>query len=82
MRFYRSDEPELWEEPEPVFRDDRIRELVDKLPKDVRRMIEAVYFAGMSPTQAARSLGVSFDKGQRLTRRGLEALRAGLQSES
>lgn len=81
MRIYRSNEPELWPEPEPVFRDDRLRELVDRLPPDSRWMVERVFFGGATVTEAAREAAVSFDMGQRALKRGLEALRGELSSE-
>ena len=81
MRWYRSNEPDLWAEPEPPFRDDRLRELVDGLPLDSRWMIERVYFGGASVTVAAKEITMSFDQGQRALKRGLGALRGELSKE-
>lgn len=81
MKWYRSNEPELWAEPEPVFRDDRLREMVDDLSPDSRWMIERVFFGGASVTEASREVAMSFDQGQRALNRGLEVLRENLQEE-
>ena len=56
MRIYRRDDFELDPEPEPPFRDNRLRELVDKLPKDQRHMVSRVFFGGATVTQAVSEL--------------------------
>lgn len=81
MRWYRSAEPELWANPEPVFRDDLVRELVDGLPSDSRWMIERVFFGGASVTEASSEIEMSFDQGQRALKRGLGVLREKLPKE-
>lgn len=56
MRIYRRDDFELDEEPLPPPRDERLRELVDKLPRDQRHMVSRVFFGGATVTEAVAEL--------------------------
>jgi RNA polymerase sigma factor (sigma-70 family) len=52
------------------------------LPRRQREAIALVYLAGLSPNQAAASMGVSASSVSQHTRRGLERLRSGLDDET
>lgn len=59
IRMYRSDKLDELATPEPEFRDDRLRELVDRLPKRHRRVIEGMFFGSLTINEVALDLGVS-----------------------
>ena len=83
MRFYRFDpQTRLYEEPEPEFRDDRLRELVDELPEKQQHMVSRVFFGQEHLKTAAEEIGVSPPTGRQILEDGLEALRHALQEEN
>ena len=81
MRFYRDDRPDLWEEPEPEFRDDRLRELVDGLPRRQRHLVSRVYFGGVPLKQAAEEIRLSPKDAKRQMEIGLGRLQRALREE-
>lgn len=82
MRFYRFDPlTHIYEEPEPEFRDDKIRELVDMLPKKQRHMVSRVFFGGEHVKTAAAEIKVSAPTGRQLLENGLERMRRAMSEE-
>ena len=55
---------------------DRVRSALDTLDDRQRRVIDAIYFRGMSMRAAARELGMSTDQVFRTHRRALETLKS------
>lgn len=58
----------------------QVRGFVDDLPEESRLLIQAVYFDGLSITEAAERLGVSKSWASRLHARTLQGLAASLKS--
>lgn len=81
MRFLRDPDPDLWANPEPEFRDDRLRELVDTLPRKQAHMVSRVYFGGASLEVASTEIRVTPVQGKRILERALEGLRNALSEE-
>ena len=81
MRFYRDDRADLWEEPEPEFRDDVLRELVDGLPRRQRHLVSRVFFGGVPLKQAADEINLSVKDAKRQMEIGMGRLRDALRKE-
>jgi DNA-directed RNA polymerase specialized sigma24 family protein len=81
VRIYRDDQADLWEEPPPVFRDDRLRELVDELPEKQCHVVSRVYFGGAPLKVAAAEIGVSPPTARQLLEDALWSLRDALSQE-
>lgn len=81
MRWWREGEPERWAEPEPVFRDDALRELVDSLPSRQRHMVSRVYFGGAHVTDAAAELRIDEAEARAILAKALDRLRRSLGVE-
>lgn len=81
MRFLRDPDPDLWAVPEPEFRDDHLRELVDALPRRQQHLVSRVYFGGAPLETAAAEIRVSPALAKRLIDRALKELRGALQEE-
>ena len=67
--------------PPSEFRDDRLRELVDGLPKKQRHMVSRVFFGGAHVKDAAAEIKLSPPTGRQLLENGLGRLRRALQEE-
>ncbi len=81
MRIYREDQVDLWEDPPPVFRDDRLRELVDELPDKQCHMVSRVFFGGAPLKVAAAEIGVSPPTARQIMEDGIARLRDALSEE-
>jgi DNA-directed RNA polymerase specialized sigma24 family protein len=81
VRIYREDQTDLWEDPPPVFRDDRLRELVDELPEKQCHLVSRVYFGGAALKTAAAEIGVSPPTARQILEDALGALRDALSQE-
>jgi DNA-directed RNA polymerase specialized sigma24 family protein len=58
MKWYRRDDMDLMPAIEPVYRSDRLRELVDKLPLEQQHLISRVYFGGATVAEAAAEIEI------------------------
>lgn len=81
MRFLATDDLDLLETPEAVFRSERLRELVDSLPRLERHVISRVFFGGVDLQTAGDEVGLSKHRRKVVMARGLEALRKALLEE-
>jgi RNA polymerase sigma factor (sigma-70 family) len=81
VRIYRDDQTELWEQPPPPFRDDRLRDLVDALPERQWFVVSRVYFGGAPLKTVAEEMGVSPPTARQILTDALEELRRALQEE-
>lgn len=82
MQIYRFDPlTHLIEDPEPVFRDDRLRELVDELPERQAFIVSRVYFGGAPLKTAAAEIGVSPPTARQILEDALEGLREAMSQE-
>jgi DNA-directed RNA polymerase specialized sigma24 family protein len=75
MIWYRRDDLDDWATLEPVFRSDRLRDLVDELPELERHIIERHFFGGEHIALAAREFGVSAKQAADARDRALVRLR-------
>jgi DNA-directed RNA polymerase specialized sigma24 family protein len=80
MRFARVADMDLYESPPDPFYSDRIRTLVDGLPKKQRHMVERVYFGGEAVQTAGEEINVSPSTAKKLLLDGLERLRGPLST--
>lgn len=81
MKILRTDQMDNRESPEDVFRDDRLRELVDELPARQRHLVSRVFFGGDTLTQAASEINLDPLKAKVQLDKALEKLRRALQAE-
>jgi DNA-directed RNA polymerase specialized sigma24 family protein len=81
MRWYRESDPDQWEDQGPPPRDERLRELVDQLPRRQQHLVSRVFFGGAHLTEAAAEIKMKPLVAGRLLERALEGLRRALQEE-
>lgn len=81
MRIYRDNQVDLWPDVPPVFRDDRLRELVDELPERQAFVVSRVFFGGAPLKTVAAEIGVSPPTARTILESALGALRDALQEE-
>jgi DNA-directed RNA polymerase specialized sigma24 family protein len=76
---YRSDKLDELASPPAQPHDDRLRTLVDRLPKNERHVIERVIFGGVTVNRAAEEIGVPEASAKTLYRNGLARLKEKLK---
>lgn len=78
LRMYRTDKLDELASPDAPFRDDRLRELVDALPKNQRTVIERTFFGVATINEVAEELNVSGKTARSLRALALESLKEAL----
>jgi DNA-directed RNA polymerase specialized sigma24 family protein len=73
--WYRRDDLDELPTSEPPFRSDRLRELVDQLPKNQRHVISRCFFGGEQLAAVARELGITERRAGVYRDRALERLK-------
>lgn len=58
----------------------RVRQIVDKLPPNLRQAVEVTYFEGLTYHQSARRMGVTAAVAKQRVRLGLQLLATGLET--
>jgi DNA-directed RNA polymerase specialized sigma24 family protein len=75
MRWYRRDDMDLLPAADPVFRSDRLRDLVDELPDEQRYLVSRIFFGGASVTDVAAELNIKQYRAKVQLSRAFDTLR-------
>jgi DNA-directed RNA polymerase specialized sigma24 family protein len=82
MRFFSTEDLDLFEAPPSGVRIERLRELVDELPRLERHLVSRVFFGGADLQTAGEEVGLSKHRRKVVMERGLETLRKALLEEN